>query len=132
MKRFFWLVLVIALGIIAVGMDVTLWNAARHGLPYGTTPIMGVVSRRGMTTADPMTVFSYMTVLFNAMFVGSFVALFPSVGMWLKQKKDAWWPPVKAPDVGSSWICAHCHEENPGNFEECWKCQRIRQRDDKA
>jgi hypothetical protein len=25
-----------------------------------------------------------------------------------------------------SWICPNCHEENPGNFEECWKCQRNR------
>jgi len=24
------------------------------------------------------------------------------------------------------WICPACHEENPGNFGECWKCQRIR------
>jgi hypothetical protein len=23
------------------------------------------------------------------------------------------------------WICPACHEENPGNFEECWKCNRI-------
>jgi hypothetical protein len=78
MKRFFWLVFVIVLGIIAVGMDVTLWNTWRKGLPYGTTPIMGVVSRRGITTADPMTVFSYMTVFFNVMFLASFIAFFPA------------------------------------------------------
>jgi hypothetical protein len=29
-------------------------------------------------------------------------------------------------DIGPSWICPHCHESNPGNFDECWKCQRIR------
>jgi hypothetical protein len=29
-------------------------------------------------------------------------------------------------DAGPSWTCPHCHEENPGNFEECWKCQRNR------
>jgi hypothetical protein len=57
-KRLFWLVLVIGFGIITVSMDVTLWNAARKGPPYGTTPIIGAVSRRGITTADPMTVFS--------------------------------------------------------------------------
>jgi hypothetical protein len=127
MKGFFWLVLVIVLGVVAVGMDVTLWNAARHGLPYGTTPIMGVVSRRGMTTADPMVVFSGMTVLFNALFVASVIALFPSVGRWLKQTKDARWPPATKPKVGAPWICAHCHEENPANFGECWKCQQIRE-----
>ena len=28
--------------------------------------------------------------------------------------------------IGPSWTCTHCHEDNPGNFEECWKCQRNR------
>jgi hypothetical protein len=28
------------------------------------------------------------------------------------------------------WICPTCHEENPGNFEECWKCQRLRTHED--
>jgi hypothetical protein len=132
MKRFFWLVLVIVLGVIAAGMDVTLWNTWHKGLPYGTTPIMGAVSRRGITTADPMAVFSSMTVLFNAMFLASFIALFPSVGMWVKRRKEALWPPAKETDVGPSWICTHCHEQNPGNFGECWKCQRIRRREDEA
>jgi hypothetical protein len=35
-------------------------------------------------------------------------------------------------DAGPSWMCAHCHEENPGNFEECWKCQRNRAGKDNA
>jgi hypothetical protein len=24
------------------------------------------------------------------------------------------------------WVCPTCHEENPGNFNECWKCQKLR------
>jgi len=24
------------------------------------------------------------------------------------------------------WVCPECGEENPGNFEECWKCQTWR------
>jgi len=28
--------------------------------------------------------------------------------------------------VGPSWSCRSCGEENPGNFEECWKCQAVR------
>lgn len=31
-----------------------------------------------------------------------------------------------AEDIGPSWICPHCREKNPGNFGECWKCQRNR------
>jgi hypothetical protein len=33
----------------------------------------------------------------------------------------------ESPDVGKpSWVCPKCHEENPGNFDECWKCQTWR------
>ncbi len=28
------------------------------------------------------------------------------------------------PEPGKSWICSYCSEENEGNFEVCWKCQR--------
>ena len=27
---------------------------------------------------------------------------------------------------GPAWTCANCGEENPGNFDECWKCQTWR------
>jgi hypothetical protein len=27
-----------------------------------------------------------------------------------------------------AWTCANCGEENPGNFDECWKCQTWRDR----
>jgi hypothetical protein len=27
---------------------------------------------------------------------------------------------------GVPWTCQHCREENPGNFELCWKCRRER------
>ncbi|HEY2527223.1 MAG TPA: hypothetical protein VGJ20_04610 [Xanthobacteraceae bacterium] len=31
------------------------------------------------------------------------------------------------PDVGQpSWVCPKCHEENPGNFGECWNCLGLR------
>jgi hypothetical protein len=29
-------------------------------------------------------------------------------------------------DTGPSWICPKCQAENPGNFDECWKCQTWR------
>jgi hypothetical protein len=29
------------------------------------------------------------------------------------------------------WTCANCGEENPGNFDECWKCQTWRVDDNK-
>jgi hypothetical protein len=34
---------------------------------------------------------------------------------------------LESPDVGKpAWICAKCREENPGNFDVCWKCQAAR------
>lgn len=34
---------------------------------------------------------------------------------------------MESPDVGKPpWTCASCGEENPGNFEVCWKCQVAR------
>jgi hypothetical protein len=30
------------------------------------------------------------------------------------------------------WTCAKCGEENPGNFDECWKCQTWRVGDNKV
>lgn len=32
-------------------------------------------------------------------------------------------------DPGPPWKCRHCGEENPGNFNECWKCQKMRDTD---
>jgi hypothetical protein len=25
--------------------------------------------------------------------------------------------------VETDWICPHCHERNPNNFDTCWKCK---------
>jgi len=34
---------------------------------------------------------------------------------------------LESPDVGNpAWTCAKCREENPGNFDICWKCQAVR------
>jgi hypothetical protein len=34
---------------------------------------------------------------------------------------------LESPDVGKpAWACAKCREENPGNFDICWKCQTVR------
>jgi hypothetical protein len=29
-------------------------------------------------------------------------------------------------NTGPGWTCGKCHEENPGNFDICWKCQAER------
>jgi hypothetical protein len=33
---------------------------------------------------------------------------------------------LESPDVGKpAWTCVKCREENPGNFDICWKCQSV-------
>ena len=94
----------IGLGVIAVGLDVALWNLLRTGHPY-TTPIVGIMTRRGIGTADPTAVLGCMTALLNAVFASCLFRWFvPGFGKWVR-KTD---------------------EENPGNFDECWKCLRNR------
>jgi hypothetical protein len=34
---------------------------------------------------------------------------------------------MESPDLGKPvWTCTSCGEENPGNFDICWKCQTVR------
>jgi hypothetical protein len=53
-------------------------------------------------------------------------ASFESANKLAEEKKA----PETIDNAGPSWICPHCHEENPGNFEECWKCLRSRLADE--
>ncbi len=34
--------------------------------------------------------------------------------------------PEPTADAGPAWKCKSCGEENPGNFNECWKCLKMR------
>jgi hypothetical protein len=127
MKRFFRVIVIVVLGGVAALLHVTLWKAWRAGSPPGE-PIMGLMGRHGVTAVDPMNALLGMTMLFSAAFLVSAITLFPGLGSWLRRQRDARWPPPVERTPEPPWICAHCHEENPGNFEECWKCQRIRAR----
>jgi hypothetical protein len=127
MKILFRLALVIVLGAIAAILDTKLWGVLHTGHPY-TSPIMGLMTRRGVISADPVASLFEMTVLCNAAFLVAAVAwFFPGPIRWLRQKKLEIWSPTKEPDPPPPWICAHYRAENPENFGECWKCQRIRQ-----
>ncbi|MGC4015590.1 MAG: DUF2007 domain-containing protein [Luteolibacter sp.] len=34
--------------------------------------------------------------------------------------------PESAAPAGGDWICPSCGEENPGNFDLCWSCEKSR------
>jgi uncharacterized membrane protein YhaH (DUF805 family) len=124
-RKPFRLLVVIVLGVLAVGLNVTLWKAWRAGPPHGA-PIMGLMGRRGVTAVDPMNALFGMTMLISAAFLVSATAFFPGLTRSVRRWRDARWPPPIEKAPGPAWTCEHCHEENPGNFYECWKCQRMR------
>ncbi len=45
--------------------------------------------------------------------------------LWLIQRARGEFEAARA-QVGRFWVCGGCGEENPGNFELCWNCQRAR------
>jgi hypothetical protein len=125
MNRFFRVTVVVVLGGAAALLNVTLWRACLAGPPHGA-PIMGFMGKHGVTAVDPMNALIGMTVLFSAAFFVSGIAFLPGLSDWIRRQRDARWPPPVEKPPGPAWLCAHCHEENPGNFGECWKCQRMR------
>jgi len=125
MRRFFRVLAVFVLGGATALLHVTYWKAWRAGSSHGE-PIMGLMGRHGVTAVDPMNALLGMTMLLTAAFFVSGIAFFPGLSDWIRRQRDARWPPTVEKAPGPPWICTHCHEENPGNFYECWKCQRMR------
>jgi len=125
MRRFFRVLAVVVLGGATALLHVTYWKAWLAGAMHGE-PIMGLVGRHGVTAVDPMNALLGMTMLVSAAFLVGAITLFPGLTGSVRRWRDARWPPAVEKAPGPTWICEQCHEENPGNFEECWKCQRIR------
>jgi hypothetical protein len=75
-------------------------------------------SRHGTTTSDRASAMTGAAVVSGVLCLGC-------VGAALRARRAARRSRVKDSDA-RAWTCAHCHEKNPENFEECWKCQRNR------
>jgi hypothetical protein len=81
-------------------------------------------SRGGFTTLD-RPLFPLIGAVTCALgCLSSIAAVFVSRGNDAQRQKTG-----GAVDFGAdSWVYSHCHESNPGNFDECWKCQHKRPR----
>jgi hypothetical protein len=90
----------------------------------GTHFLRSTSGRSGFTTFDHMIGLGVVAALFGLCFLGCLAGLLSSSDTEESGPEQS----VVAGDSesGPSWICPGCHEENPGNFEECWKCQRNR------
>jgi hypothetical protein len=128
------LLAVVLWGIFATGMDLTLW-VSLHPSQAPNVDFVGPTGHRGFTSRDHSMGLILLALGGTGAFIGSNAALFPSGRRWLvrigrslrKRKSEfAQFSVADNAAAGLSWTCPHCHEENPGNFEECWKCQKNR------
>jgi hypothetical protein len=111
-------------GVFAVGFGLGCFGTWEAYRTEGAHFLLIQSGRQGFTTFDHMIGLGAVTVLCGIAFAFSLVSLFsPKVGEPIESQ-----PPKDAADsnAGPAWTCPGCGEENPGNFEECWKCQRNR------
>ena len=86
--------------------------------------------RLGVTSFDRLLPFAALAVLCGVVAIRSLIAVLQGDSEVVDSTNPNERAPDgasdTAPDPGPSWTCLGCGEDNPGNFEECWKCQRIR------
>ena len=121
-----WFFAAIVFAILAVSFGVASiadWHLVHNA---GSQFLSSQSGRRGFTTFDQTYLMAGAALLCGIACLGSVVAIFTTRGDEVARAEKA------GPDDfgGDRWICSNCHEANPGNFEECWKCQRNRPRKD--
>ncbi len=120
MRRRFLAAAAISSGLLAVSSGVTTVVSWRTYQSRGAQFV--VVSRRGgMTTVDQTGGLAFLTLIMGLVCVGSIAALATDSTSEAVDSNS-----TDSPAEDDSWICAGCSEQNPANFEECWKCQRNR------
>jgi hypothetical protein len=116
-----WIIAAIVFGMFAIMFAIHSSANAVHD--RGVQFLVSPTRRGGLTTADRTGSMAF------AAFISSLGCL-GSTFTALKARGRAAKPTISGlnerPDL-DTWTCPNCHERNPGNFEECWKCQRIRE-----
>jgi hypothetical protein len=109
-----WIVAAITFGIFST-MFVIGSLISTHAVHSRGAPFLALASSRyGSTTSDRANAMAFAAFISGGLCLGSIAAGFRARRARGKAIDDS-----DAP----SWTCPHCHQENPGNFEECWKCQ---------
>jgi hypothetical protein len=89
-----------------------------HGVQFLTAP---TARRLGFTTADRTGSMVFAAFISGLGCLGSAFAAVNS-----RRRGEADDSELNEKTESDTWTCPHCHEKNPGNFEECWKCERLR------
>jgi hypothetical protein len=97
---------------------------------YGNQFIVTSISHvRGTTTLLRVIECGAVALFCSLIFVGGIFVLFSRRDVEQLESPDgetAQAEVVAGLDAVPPWTCPACHEENPGNFDECCKCQRNR------
>jgi hypothetical protein len=123
-----WIVAAVTLGILATMFVIGAVSTARTVHDRGVQLITGPSGRFGITTADKTGSMAFAALVCGLGCLGSVLA----VARANKRTEDVSDNDRSNELEPGAWICPHCHEVNPGNFEECWKCRRNRQQGSSA
>jgi hypothetical protein len=120
-----WFFAALVFGILAISLGIASSTAWHSVQTVGSQFLSSQSGRKGFTTFDQTYLMAAAALVCGVACLGSVVAIFSTHGDQQKRSGRA-----GADEFGSgSWICPSCHESNPGNFDECWKCQRNRPRE---
>jgi hypothetical protein len=117
-----WILAAILFGLFAITFAIGALSSASavhdHGVQFLTSP----TRRGGFTTADRTASMAFAAFISGLGCLGS---------VWAGARAHNRVEDVDEDDAGKeldspAWTCPHCHEQNPGNFQECWKCQKFR------
>jgi len=113
-----WVFAAIVFGLLAAAFVVGGWSSLDTLDRVGVQFVASSSGRHGFTTSDRASAMGF------AAFISG-LGCFGSIMAGIRSRSDVRGVGDTAID-SSAWKCAGCGEENPGNFEECWKCQRDR------
>jgi hypothetical protein len=115
-----WVIAAICFGFLAALFGVGSILASHSVDRIGVTFLMSSSGRHSLTTTDRTEAMGSAAIICGLLGV-------LSIGAAMKAKRHGVEFSANTGDSESAkWTCPHCHEENPGNFDECWKCQRNR------
>ncbi len=113
------------LGAILFGLAAAMFGLAFfvswRSYQAGGAHFLNGAGRQGFTTFDHTAGLGVLALLCGICCLGCLIALFSS---GRGEQLDA--PQSAELDSDDSWVCAGCGEKNPDNFDECWKCHRLR------
>jgi hypothetical protein len=120
-----WIAAAIFFAILGAMFVIGAFMSASAVHDYGVQLISGPSRRSGFTTADRTGSMAFAALISGLGCLGSVFAAVRA----RRRMEDADDDDLSKNLDSDAWTCPHCHERNPGNFEDCWKCQRVRTKD---